>query len=294
MHHGIMAAALAICLAAPAAAQRNLVIAAQTPPSALDPHFHNTTNNNMVLRQIYEPLFELDNQARPQPRLAESLRLIDPLTWEVKLRAGVRFHDGTPFEAEDIAYTFARVPTVPNSPALFTPAVRTISAVEIKDPQTVILRTREPNPLMPIDLAAPAILSRKIHGPNPATSDFNTGRLAIGTGPYRYASYLPNERLEVTRNADYWGPAEPWDRVTFRYIPQGGSRMAALLTGEADLIDYVPSQDMPRLERDPRDLARHSARGDRGATLPWPGPRRGPVRRPHRRASPAQPAAPAA
>jgi peptide/nickel transport system substrate-binding protein len=142
MHHGFMAAALAFCLATPAAAQRNLVIAVQTPPSALDPHFHNTTNNNMVLRQIFEPLFELDNQARPQPRLAESLRLIDPLTWEVKLRAGVRFHDGTPLEAEDIAYTFARVPNVPNSPALFTPAVRTISAVEIKDPQTIILRTR--------------------------------------------------------------------------------------------------------------------------------------------------------
>ncbi|MBL6080000.1 ABC transporter substrate-binding protein [Belnapia sp. T18] len=252
MHHCFMAAALAFCIAAPAAAQRNLVIAAQTPPSALDPHFHNTTNNNMVLRQIFEALFELDNQARPQPRLAESLRLIDPLTWEVKLRRGVRFHDGTPFEAEDIAYTFARVPTVPNSPALFTPAVRTISAVEIKDPQTVILRTREPNPLMPIDLAAPAILSRKVHGPSPSTSDFNTGRLAIGTGPYRYAAWLPNERLEVTRNPEYWGPAEPWDRVTFRYIPQGGSRMAALLTGEADLIDYVPMQDMPRLERDPR------------------------------------------
>ena len=254
MHRATLAAAIlaAVAFAVPAAAQRSLVIAAQTPPSALDPHFHNTTNNNMVLRQIFEPLFELDAQAQRQPRLAESLRLIDPLTWEVKLRAGVRFHDGTPFEAEDVAYTFARVPTVPNSPALFTPAVRTISAIEVKDPRTILIRTREPNPLMPFDLAGPVILSRKVHGANPSTAEFNSGRLAVGTGPYRFAGYRHNERLEVTRNPDYWGPAEPWDQVTFRYIPQGGSRMAALLAGEVDLIDYVPLQDVPRLERDPR------------------------------------------
>lgn len=254
MHRVLTAAVCAVAIgsAAPAAAQRELVIAAQTPPSALDPHYHNTTNNSMVLRQIFEPLFELDTQARQQPRLATSLRMIDPLTWELKLREGVRFHDGTPFEADDIAYTFARVPTVPNSPALFTPQVRTISAIEIKDPQTVILRTREPNPLLPYDLTGPPILSRRVHGPNPSTSDFTSGKLAIGTGPYRYASYLHNERLEVTRNTDYWGPAEPWDKVTFRYIPQGGSRMAALLAGEVDLIDYVPLHDVPRLERDPR------------------------------------------
>ena len=253
MHPCLWRPGLAVALRRPAAAaQRSLTIAAQTPPSALDPHFHNTTNNNMVLRQIFEPLFELDTKAQRQPRLAESLRLIDPLTWEVKLRAGVRFHDGTPFEAEDVAYTFARVPTVPNSPALFTPAVRTISAIEIKDPQTIILRTREPNPLLPIDLTGPVILVPPGAWRNPATSDFTSGKLAIGTGPYRYASYIHNERLEVTRNPDYWGPAEPWDRVTFRYIPQGGSRMAALLAGEVDLIDYVPLQDVPRLERDPR------------------------------------------
>ena len=256
---GLLAAALALA-AAPAGAQpaqpgRTLTIAAQTAPSALDPHYHNTTQNNALLRQIYEPLFELSNRREIQPRLAESMRALDDHTWEVKVRQGVRFHDGTPFEAEDIAWTFARVPTVPNSPALFTPAVRTISAIEIKDPQTVILRTREPNPIMPFDMAGPVILSRRIHGaggPSPATADFNSGRLAIGTGPYRLVSFSHNERLEILRNDQYWGPAEPWERVVFRFIPQPGSRVAALLTGEADMIDYVPVQDIARLERDPR------------------------------------------
>lgn len=241
--------------AASAPAGRTLTIAAQTTPSAIDPHYHNTTQNNALLRQIYEPLFELSPRREFEPRLARSLRALDDHTWELKLRTGVRFHDGTPFEAEDIAWTFARIPTVPNSPALFTPAVRTISAIEIKDPETVILRTREPNPLMPFDMAGPVILSRRIHGAggqSPATSDFNSGKLAIGTGPYRFVAFSHGERLEVARNPTYWGPAEPWERATFRFIPQPGSRVAALLSGEVDLIDYVPVQDVARLQRDQR------------------------------------------
>ncbi|MCS6890448.1 MAG: ABC transporter substrate-binding protein [Rhodovarius sp.] len=247
------AAGLALGLA-PAVAQQNrhLTIAAQTAPSALDPHFHNTTNNSMMARQIFEPLFELDNRAQPQPRLAVSMRPLDDLTWEVKLRRGVRFHDGTPFVPDDVAFTFARIPTVPNSPALFTPAVRTISRVEIVDEETIRLHTREPNPLMRLDMTAPFILSRQIHGPSPATADFNTGRLAIGTGPYRFESYSHNERLVITRNPDYWGPPEPWERVTIRFIPQPASRVAALLANEVDLIDYVPVQDVDRLRRDRR------------------------------------------
>jgi len=248
-----IAAACFILLAGGAQAQpRTLTIGVQTPPSALDPHFHNTTNNSMMARQIFEPLFELDNQAQPQPRLGTSITRINDLTWEVKLRQGVRFHDGTPFEADDVAYTFARIPNVPNSPALFTPAVRTINRVEIVDAQTIRLHTSEPNPLMLLDMAAPFILSRRIHGPSPTTSDFNTGRLAVGTGPFRFGSYAQGERLELTRFAGYWGPPQPWERVTIRFIPQAGSRMAALLTGEVDLIDNVPVQDVERLERDRR------------------------------------------
>ena len=253
MHRTAIAAALAAILlaAGPAAAQqRTLTVGVQTPPSALDPHYHNTTNNNMALRHIFEALFEVGPDAKLQPSLAESLRNIDATTWEVKLRPGVRFHDGTPLEAEDIAFTLARVPTVPNSPALFTPQVRTISAIEIKDPRTVVIRTREPNPLLHFDLAGPAILSRKAHGPSPGTSDFTSGKLAIGTGPYRLVEYRHNERLELARNEGHWAPPQPWDRVVFRYIPQPGSRAAALLAGEVDLIDYVPVQDVARFERD--------------------------------------------
>src|SRR4051812_44437886 len=198
MHRLFTAAVTAVLLAsAPASAQRVLTIGAQTPPSALDPHYHNTQNNNQIARMVFEPLFELDNKVRFQPRLARSMRPLDDLTWEVKLNTAARFHDGTPFAAEDVAFTFARVPTVPNSPALFTSAVRSIAAVEVVDPETILLRTREPNPMMRFDMTSPVILSRKIHGPNPQTADFNNGRLMIGTGPYRHVDYRLGERLEL-------------------------------------------------------------------------------------------------
>jgi peptide/nickel transport system substrate-binding protein len=248
----LLMATLVVCAGA-ARAERVLVIGAQTAASALDPHYHNTQNNTQIARLVFEPLFELDNRLQFQPRLARSMRLVDDLTWEVKLNTAARFHDGTPFMAEDIAYTFARVPTVPNSPALFTPAVRTISAVEIVDRETVLLRTREPNPLMRFDMASPVILSHRIHGPgHPATADFNSGRLMVGTGPYRYVSWQHGERVELVRNDAWYGPKEPWDRVTYRYIPNAGARTSALLAGEVDLIDYVPVQDIPRLRQDPR------------------------------------------
>jgi len=247
------AVALGVMLAAvPALAQRTLTMATIAPPSALDPHYHNTSNNNQVLRQVFDSLVYFDNTGKLHPGLAVSWTPVDDLTWEIKLRPGVRFHDGTPFEAEDVAFTISRAPNVPNSPAAFTPYVRNIAAVEVVDPTTLRIRTKAPNPMMEWDLVFVLMLSRKVHGPEPMTADFNSGRLAIGTGPYRVTSFTPNERLEIARNPDYWGGAEPWDRVVTRYIPNDGARVAALLAGEVDLIDGVPYQDVPRLARDAR------------------------------------------
>jgi peptide/nickel transport system substrate-binding protein len=252
MRHLLLAAAACLALAAPATAQRTLTIGAQTPPSALDPHYHNTQQNTQVARLIFEPLFELDTKYQFQPRLARSMRMVDELTWEVKLNTAARFHDGTPFEPEDVAYTFARVPTVPNSPALFTPAVRSIASIEVVDRETIRLHTREPNPLMRFDMASPVILSHRIHGESATTADFNSGKLMVGTGPYRFVNWQHGERIELARNEQWYGPAEPWDRVVYRYIPNPGARSAALLAGEVDLIDYVPVQDVPRLQQDRR------------------------------------------
>lgn len=240
------------CLAAlpPAAVRANtLTIAAMTSPSALDPHYHSTNNNNMALRQIFDPLINEANNGKLVPGLAESWRVVDDLTWEIKLKPGVRFHDGTPFGAEDLAFTFNRVPNVPNSPGPFTPYVRSIKSVEVVDPVTVRIHTHQPNPFLDYDLTRIMMLSRSIHA-DATTGGFNTGKLAIGTGAYRYAGFILNERLTLEANPAFHGGKPGWDRVETRYVSNSGARVAAILAGEVDLIDSVPVQDVARLKRE--------------------------------------------
>jgi peptide/nickel transport system substrate-binding protein len=167
----------------------------------------------------------------------------------VKLRQGVKFHDGTPFEAEDVAFSYARVPTVPGAMAPFTPNTRDIKSIEVVAPDTIRFRTALPDPLFAYKLCQVCMLSRKIHaGATPA--DFNSGKVAIGTGPYKVVAFTVGEKLELTANPTYWGGAPAWQRVTTRYIVDPGARIAALRAGEVDLIDNVPVQDIDSLSRD--------------------------------------------
>jgi peptide/nickel transport system substrate-binding protein len=245
------AAVLATLAAGPAFGKRTLTIGASSAPTGMDPHYHSSNMNNAQLRQVFDLLIDLDSRQRFVPRLAESWRALDDRTWEFRLREGVRFHDGTPFTAEDVAFSYARVPTVPNSPGPFTPSVRLIERVEVVDPRTVRFVTRNPHPFLEHDIAAIFILSHRLHA-SATLADFNAGRAMVGTGPYRHVSYQIGERQEVVRNPDYWGPPQPWERVVTRVIANPGARSAALLSGDVDLIDSVPSQDVPRLEREPR------------------------------------------
>ncbi|MBY0338000.1 MAG: ABC transporter substrate-binding protein [Acetobacteraceae bacterium] len=250
----VLSAPLAAALPfVPAAAQagRTLTIGMSGFPTGMDPHFHSTNNNNALLRQVFNPLLDLDNESRIFPVLAESWRNLSELVWEIRLRDGIRFHDGTPFEAEDIAFSFARVPTIPNSPGPFTPMVRTVREVEVVDPRTVRVHTREPTPFFDRDITGVFMLSRRIHA-NATLADFNAGRAMIGTGAYRFVSYAQGERMELVRNPDFWGPAQPWERVVIRFLTNNGARVAALLSGDVDLIDQVPVQDVQRLTGDAR------------------------------------------
>jgi peptide/nickel transport system substrate-binding protein len=234
-----------------AQAQNNLTIAAQSAPTAMDPHYHRANSNNAILRQVFDPMVDFDNKGRIIPLLAESWRAVDDLTWEFRLREGVRFHDGTPLKAEDVAFSFSRLPLVPNSPGSFASTVRTVKSVDIVDGRTFRITTSEPTPFLDAELTAVMILSRQLHE-NSTTADFNNGRAMIGTGAYRHVSYVQGDRLEVERNPSFWGDKAPWDRVQIRFVSSPGSRVAALLSGDVDLIDGVPTQDVTRLSADPR------------------------------------------
>ena len=228
-----------------------LTIAVSAPVTSIDPHYHNLTPNLAMARHIFGGLVDTDDRARPIPGLAESWRLVDERTWEFKLRPNARFHDGTPFTAEDVAFTLDRVPKVPNSPSSYSIYTKPVVAVEVVDPQTVRLRTEGVYPLLPNDLSQVMMLSRTIHA-NAATEDFNSGKVAIGTGPYRFVSYRPGDRIELERNDIYWGTKPAWGRVTTRILSNNAARTAALLAGDVQLIDNVPTTDAAKLRGDRR------------------------------------------
>jgi len=233
------------------AADRTLRMGLTTSPTALDPHFQDAFTNAQALLQIYSPLISQDPTGALIPGLATSWKALDDTTWELKLREGVKFHDGTPFEPEDIEFSFKRAGNIPNSVATFISNVRDIVGVEIVDRTTVRIKTREPDPIFAYKLCPVCMLSRKLHA-EATTAAMTAGPLAIGTGPYRYRSFAPGERLELVANPEFWGGKPDWDQLIMRYLSDPGARVAALSTGDVDIIDGVPVQDVAKLQSDPR------------------------------------------
>jgi peptide/nickel transport system substrate-binding protein len=247
----LLALAASASVLASARDAEEAVIGLQVGPTSIDPHFTISTPNQMTALNLFDPLMLRDENMRLVPGLATAWYRVDDHTWEFKLREGVRFHDGSEFTAEDVAFTMRRVPTVPNSPASFAGSVADVVGVEIVDPMTLRVRTRSPFPLFPDEISRLYIVSHRA-AEGASTQDFNSGEAAVGTGPYRFVSYAPGERLVLARNDGYWGRKPDFAKVTFRVIGNDASRVAALLSGTVDLIDIVPVSDRERLASDPR------------------------------------------
>ncbi|MDR3519215.1 MAG: ABC transporter substrate-binding protein [Azospirillaceae bacterium] len=261
-----MACAMTGLLLTGPARSADLRIGTAAEPATFDPHFRNTTPDNSLRRHVFESLIGQDENQKLFPLLATQWRPIDALTWEFKLRQGVRFHDGTAFTAQDFIYTVCRIPNVPNSPTSFALYTRGIDAIETPDPYTLIIRTAAPYPLLPTELATFGIVSARAAGgmavrfdragcngvssyPNSAL--FDDGTLAMGTGPFKRAEYVKGDRIVLVRNPDYWGPRPAWDRVIFRPLTADAPRVAALLAGDVDMIEMPPVQDLERLRATP-------------------------------------------
>ncbi|MFC0408525.1 ABC transporter substrate-binding protein [Roseomonas elaeocarpi] len=244
--------ALPLATALPVAGLRaqSLTLAVAAPPNSLDPHYYTLSPNVAVGSQIFETLVGLTADGKPVPALAESWKLIDDKTWEFKLRQGVKWHNGEDFTAEDVAYSIDRVPNVVNSPGSYAVYTKPIERVEIVDPHTIRFHTRAVDPLMVADISQVAIIWHGL-GANPSTGDFNNGKNAIGTGPYRLQSYQSGNRAEFVRNDNYWGAKPTWEKVDYRFISNDGARVAALQAGDVQFIDAVPTADIARIKAEP-------------------------------------------
>jgi peptide/nickel transport system substrate-binding protein len=232
---------------APVAQAANLRIGLAAEVSTLDPHYLNIAPNVAFSSHLFDALVHTDQDGKLIPALATSWKPIDATTWELKLRPGVKFHDGSAFTAEDAVYSLERPALLKNSPGPFTSYTRQIVGKQVVDSHTLRLKTATPYGPLPLDLSTIFIVSKKAAA-NASTEDFNSGKALIGTGPFKFASFRPGDSIELTRNDAYWGPKAAFEKASFRMITNDASRLAALLAGDVDAIENVPTADLSRVK----------------------------------------------
>ncbi|NGM20843.1 ABC transporter substrate-binding protein [Roseomonas stagni] len=253
-------ALLGLGLGFPAAQATDLRIGTTGTPT-LDPHFMLIDTNIAYNQHIYGALIDQDARGQLHPDLALSWAPEGDNAWRFRLRPGVTFHDGTPFTADDVVFSLQRVPNIPNNPAPYTGALLGVTEVRKVDDLTVDLVTDGFVPMLPNQIAKLSILSRHA-AEGRGTEEFNQGRAAIGTGPYRLVRLQGRDRLQLQRNDSYWGEKPAWNAVEFRVLPNDAARSAGLLAGDVDLIEFVPLHDAARLASTP-GITLHSGSSSR-------------------------------
>jgi peptide/nickel transport system substrate-binding protein len=226
-----------------------------------DPHSQNENLTNNINILVYEPLLLRNKTLGLEPALATSWEQLNPTTWRFKLRPGVKFHDGSPFTADDVVFSFERARADTSQLRVYANA----SGIPKKvDELTVDFTTNGPNPIELEHINTINIMSRAWCEKNRATKpqnytqneDMITAHQANGTGPYMLKSREPDIKTVLTKNPNWWGIKAGWfegnaDEVIYLPIVSDATRVAALISGEVDLINDPPPQDVPRLKQDP-------------------------------------------
>lgn len=218
--------------------------------TSIDPHFTVLGSNSALARNAFDGLVNQGDRQELVPGLAISWRATGDTSWEFELRPNVRFHDGSPFTAEDVLASLRRIPTIRNSPSSFLPFVRPIRSVQALGSHRVRIETNGPYPLLPAALSRIAIVPARFE--TATLEDFNAARASIGTGPYRLASFAPGEAIKLSRFDGHWGGRPRWANVEFRIVPADAPRVAALRAGDLDVIENVPTLAVGQLRREGR------------------------------------------
>ena len=263
-----MAAACALAIAPAAFAQTppNVIVVGQiAEPQSLDPHAVTAVNDFRILVNVYDGLVRFaDGSLEVEPSLAESWEISeDGLTYTFKLREGVTFHDGTPFNAEAVKFNFDRMldeehpfhDTGPFPLAFFFSAVEEVTAV---DDTTVEFKLNEPFAPFLSNLAYPTGLIVSPAAVEASGKDY--GRNPVGTGAYKFEEWQSNQRVVVTRNEDYWDGAPAPEAVVFRPITDANTRVAEMLSGGLDIMVEVPPDSVAQF-RDAPDFQVHEQAG---------------------------------
>ncbi|MBL8590707.1 MAG: ABC transporter substrate-binding protein [Methylobacteriaceae bacterium] len=242
----------AFALAAPAAA-KTLKWSSQGDIATLDPYAHTESFTSNVQHHIYDPLVRRNRKLEIEPALATSWKIVEPNRWRFTLRQGVKFHNGETFDADDVVASITR---------LLDPAARakgnlsSVERAEKVDDFTVDFVLKGPYPLLLNDLSGIFIMSRKWMEANNALKPGNTttgvtthaSTNANGTGPFKLDSYKPDVGTNLVVNEGWWDKAEHnLTRIEFKPIKSDATRVAALLSGEIDMMAPAPLQDLQRI-----------------------------------------------
>jgi peptide/nickel transport system substrate-binding protein len=245
---------LAAVLAGGVTQAATLRVANQGDATSMDPHSLNESLQLSITGNVYEPLVGRDKKLGLEPALATKWAQTSPTVWRFDLRKGVKFHDGTALTADDVVFSFGRAAGDGSDMKGYTSSIKQVRKV---DDATVEIETTAPFPILPDVISLVYVMSKKWCEDNKAEKPVdkrkgieNTASFrANGTGPYRLRERQPTTRSTFVRNVAYWGKVDGnVDEVIFTPIGNDATRVAAMLSGELDVMEPVPLQDVERLK----------------------------------------------
>ncbi len=256
MKRAVLAALLiSSALAAPAASLR---WAAQNDVLTLDPHSQDHATTEAILQHAYEGLTRYNEKWEIEPALATKWTNISPTQVRFELRKGVKFHDGTPFTADDVIFSFNRVRQPQGTMQIYVGGIKEIKKI---DDATIDLMLDAPVPVLLRNLVDFRIMSKAWAEKNRATNiqDYKakeetySAHNVMGTGPYKITGWMPDQKITMVINPDWWGNNKSnITEVTYLPIKSAPTRVAALLSGDVDLLTDLPAQDVAKLQQDPK------------------------------------------
>ena len=250
LRKALVAAAAVASLGATAQTVR---IANQGDALSMDPHSLNESLQLSVTGNVYEPLVGRNKDLSLAPALATAWKQTSPTVWRFELRKNVQFHDGTPFTADDVTFTFARAAGEGSDMRSYTNDIKEVRKV---NDYVIEIETKAPFPILPDVISLVFIMSKKWSEANQAVRPVDRRKgienaasfRANGTGPFRVRERQPNVRTTFSRNGTYWGTIEGnVTEVIYTPIGNDATRVAALLSGEVDVMEPVPVQDVARV-----------------------------------------------
>jgi peptide/nickel transport system substrate-binding protein len=248
-------AAMAMAFAVPLHAA-NLRWAAQNDILTLDPHSQNHATTNAILMHAYEGLTRYNEKYEVEPCLATKWTFISPTQVRFDLRRGVRFHDGTPFTADDVLFSFDRIRQPQGTMAIYVTGISDIKKI---DDYTIDVILAAPNPILLRNIIDFRIMSKAWAEKNKTTNvqDYKAkeenfaSRNVNGTGPYKIVSWQPESRVAMVLNEHWWDkPKGNITQVLYTPIKSDSTRVSALLSGDVDMVTDVPTQDIDKLRAD--------------------------------------------